>query len=78
MLSEKTLLLNRTEFSESILGLLDLRIDNFEFHNIMLHMYALENKMYSIDLSDVIAFEEDVSIIINNTNISLLSLIDNY
>jgi len=63
MLSEKTLLLNRSEHTESILSLLDLRIDNFELHRSMLHMHALENKMYSIDLSDIIAFEDVVSIL---------------
>lgn len=62
MLSEKTLLLNRSEVSDSILSLLDLRIDNFELHRNMLHLYALENQMYDIDLSDVIAFEEVVSV----------------
>lgn len=62
MLSEKTLLLNRSEVSDSILSLLDLRIDNFELHRNMLYMHALENQMYSIDLSDIIAFEEIVSL----------------
>lgn len=61
MLSEKILLLNRSVASESILSLPDLRIDNFELHRVMLHMHALENQMYSIDLSDIIAFEEVVS-----------------
>lgn len=65
MLSEKSLLLNRSEVAESVLSLLDLRIDNFELHRCMLHMHALENQMYSIDLSDVIAFEDVVSILFN-------------
>lgn len=64
MLSEKILLLNRSEAVNSILSLLDLRIDNFELHRNMLHMQELENQMYSIDLSDIIAFEEVVSAII--------------
>lgn len=63
MLSEKTLLLNRSEVNDCILSLLDLRIDNFDLHRYMLHMHAIENQMYDIDLSDVIAFEEVVSII---------------
>lgn len=63
MLSEKTILLNRSEGSNSILSLLELRIDNFELHNCMLHMHALENQVYDIELSDVIAFEEVVSIL---------------
>lgn len=61
MLSEKTLLLHRPEGVDSVLSLQDLRIDNFELHRIMLHMHSLENQMYDIDLSDVIAFEEVVS-----------------
>lgn len=61
MLSEKTMLLNRSEAADSILSLLDLRIDNFELHRNMLHLHALENQVYSVDLSDVIAFEEVVS-----------------
>lgn len=65
MLSEKTLLLNRSEATDSILSLLDLGIDNFELHRNMLHMHALENQMYSIDLSDIIAFEEVVSNFLN-------------
>lgn len=65
MLSEKTLLLNRSEASDSILSLLDLGIDNFELHRNMLLMHALENQMYSIDLSDIIAFEEVVSNFLN-------------
>lgn len=63
MLSEKSLLLNRSEVAKSILSLLELRIDNFELHRNMLHMHALENQMYSIDLSDIIAFEDVVSIL---------------
>lgn len=66
MLSEKTLLLNRSEVSDSILSLLDLRIDNFELHRNMLHLHALENQMYDIDLSDIIAFEEVVSVYLLN------------
>lgn len=62
MLSEKTLLLSRSEVNESVLSLSDLRIDHFELHRIMLHMHALENRVYNIDLSDIIAFEEVVSI----------------
>lgn len=65
MLSEKTLLLNRSEATDSILSLLDLGIDNFELHRNMLHMHTLENQMYSIDLSDIIAFEEVVSAFLN-------------
>lgn len=63
MLAEKTLLLSRSEISDSVLSLLDLRIDNFELHRSMLHLHALENQMYSIDLSDIIAFEEVVSVL---------------
>jgi hypothetical protein len=62
MLSEKTLLLNRSEVNEPVLSLLELRIDHFELHRIMLHMHSLENQVYNIDLSDIIAFEEVVSI----------------
>lgn len=63
MLSEKTLLLNRAENDDSVISLLDLGIDNFELHRTMLHMHALENQVYNIDLSDIIAFEEVVIII---------------
>jgi len=62
MLSEKTLLLNRAENDDSVLSLLDLGIDNFELHRTMLHMHALENRVYSIELSDIIAFEDVVSV----------------
>lgn len=65
MLSEKTLLLNRSEANESVLSLTDLRIDHFELHTNMLHMHALENQIYNIDLSDIIAFEEVVSIFLS-------------
>lgn len=75
MLSEKTLLLNRSEVSDSILSLLDLRIDNFEFHRNLLHMHALENQIYSIDLSDVIAFEDVVSVLFNIITKYIISLI---
>lgn len=66
MLSEKTLLLNRLEVADSILGLFDLQIDHFELHRIMLHMHSIENQLYNIDLSDVIAFEEVVSVYFYN------------
>lgn len=62
MLSEKTLLLNRSEGTNSILSLSDLRIDNFELHSLMLNMQSLENQLYSIDLSNIIAFEDVVSV----------------
>lgn len=62
MLSEKTLLLNRSEATNSILNLLDLQINHFELHRNMLHLHALENQLFNIDLSDVIAFEEVVSV----------------
>ncbi|KAL4131792.1 hypothetical protein QTP88_009048 [Uroleucon formosanum] len=58
MLSEKSLILNRAENDDSVLSLLDLGIDNFELHQTMLHMHALENQVYSIELSDIIAFED--------------------
>ncbi|VVC40611.1 Helicase, C-terminal,DEAD/DEAH box helicase domain,P-loop containing nucleoside triphosphate [Cinara cedri] len=58
MLSEKTLLLNRSEVADSIISLFDLQINHFELHRNMLHLHALENQLYNIDLSDVIAFEE--------------------
>lgn len=64
MLSEKTLLLNRAENDDSVLSLLDLGVDNFELHRTMLHMHALENRVYSIELSDIIAFEDVVSVFI--------------
>lgn len=62
MLSEKSLILNRAENDDSVLSLLDLGIDNFELHQTMLHMHALENQVYSIELSDIIAFEDVVSV----------------
>lgn len=62
MLSEKTLLLNRSEATNSILSLSELRIDNFELHRVMLNMQSLENQLYSIDLSNIIAFEDVVSV----------------
>lgn len=62
MLSEKTLLLNRAENDDSVLSLLELGIDNFELHRTMLHMHALENRVYNIELSDIIAFEDVVSV----------------
>lgn len=65
MLSEKTLLLNRSEATNSILTLSDLRIDNFELHRVMLNMQSLENQLYSIDLSNIIAFEDVVSVLIH-------------
>ncbi|VVC44720.1 Hypothetical protein CINCED_3A011937 [Cinara cedri] len=58
MLSEKTLLLNRSKVANSILNLFDLQIHQLELHINMLHLIALENQLHSIDLSDVIAFEE--------------------
>lgn len=63
MLSEKMLLMNRSEATDSVLSLHDLQIDNFELHRCMLHMHSLENQVYSIDLSDIIAFEDVVSTI---------------
>lgn len=66
MLSEKTLLLNRSEVADSVLSLQDLRIDSFELHRCMLHMFSLENQVYSIDLSDIIAFEDIVSFVYVN------------
>ncbi|XP_050545074.1 helicase SKI2W [Daktulosphaira vitifoliae] len=58
ILSENTINLNRSESNNSILSILDLGIDLFDLHRIKLHLHALENQLYDIDLSDIIAFED--------------------
>lgn len=73
LLVEKILLLNRSEFANSILSLHDLQIDNFEWHRCMLHMDSLQNQVYSIDLSDILAFEDVVSTLFSLYNKTTMS-----